>query len=82
VNENEPERRWRAVTLAVADGVTSVVLLLVLAALAWMTVADTLPPAWRLPSLEAEVFGVVGLLTVALLAVSGLALLQARHRPG
>jgi hypothetical protein len=81
VKANDPTRRWGALTLAVADGATSVVLLLVLAALAWMTVADTLPPAWRLPSLEAEVVGVVGLLSVALLAVSGLALVQERHRP-
>jgi hypothetical protein len=67
--------------LAVADGFTSVVLLLVLAALAWMAAADALPASWRLPSLQAEVLIVLGLLTVALVSVSGLALLHTRRHP-
>jgi hypothetical protein len=67
--------------LAAADGFTSVVLVLVLAALAWMPAADALPASWRLPSLQAEVLVVLALLTVALISVSGLALLHTRRRP-
>jgi hypothetical protein len=66
--------------LAVADGFTSVVLLLVVAAVAWMTVADALPASWRLLSLEAEILGILALLSVALGAVSALALVHTRHR--
>ncbi len=79
---SEPDRQPQStLALAVADGFTSVVLLLVLASLAWMPVADALPASWRLLSLEAEILVVLALLTVALLAVSGLALLHTRHRP-
>lgn len=60
------------------EWVTTVVLALVLAALAWMLVADILPSSWHLLSLEAEILGVLGLLTGALLSVSALALLHTR----
>jgi hypothetical protein len=65
--------------LALADGFTSFVLLLVVAAVAWMTVADSLPGSCRLPSLEAEILCVLALFTVALAAVSALALLRTRQ---
>jgi hypothetical protein len=68
-------------TYPLLEWVTAVVLLLVLAALTWMAVADFLPASWRLLSLEAEILGTLLLLTVALLSVSVLALLSTRNRP-
>jgi hypothetical protein len=79
MSESDPQAQ-SAWALAVADGFTSVVLLLVVAAVAWMAVADVLPASWRLLSLEAEILGILALLTVALSAVSALALLHTRHR--
>jgi hypothetical protein len=64
----------------VLEWVTTVVLVLVLAALAWMPLADILPSSWHLLSLEAEILGVLGLLTGALVSVSVLALLHTRNR--
>ena len=46
------------------EWLTAVVLLLVLAALGWMTVADYLPPSWRLLSLEGEILVALGEHTV------------------
>jgi hypothetical protein len=63
------------------EWVTAVVLVLVLAALGWMAVADLLPDSWRLLSLEGEILVLLGLLTTALVLVSVLALLQTRERP-
>jgi hypothetical protein len=68
-------------TFPVLEWITALVLVLVLAALAWMAVADLLPASWRLLSLEAEILGVLGLLAAALLSVSVLALLHTRDRP-
>jgi hypothetical protein len=67
--------------VAALEWVTAVVLVLVLAALAWMAMADYLPAWGRLLSLEAEILGVLGLLTAALLFVSVLALLHTQDRP-
>jgi hypothetical protein len=60
---------------------TAVILVLVLAALGWMVVAEYLPQSWRLLSLQAEILGVLALLTAALLFVSVLAILHTRDRP-
>jgi hypothetical protein len=69
-----------SIALFLLEGLTAIVLLLVLASLPWMAVADQLPEVWRLP-LEAEILGVLGLLTAALVFVSVLALLHTRDRP-
>lgn len=71
----------RSTWFLLLEWITAIVLLLVLAALAWMAAADRLPAAWRLGSLEAEIVGVLGLLTAALLFVSILSLLHTRDRP-
>jgi hypothetical protein len=63
------------------EWVTAVVLMLVLAVLVWMPVAEYLPRAWRFISLEVEILCVLGLLTAALSFVSVLALLPTRNRP-
>ena len=57
---------------------TSVILLLVLAALGWMIVAAYVPEWGRLASLELEVIGIVSLLLAALVLVSVVALLHTR----
>jgi hypothetical protein len=62
------------------EWLTAGVLGLVLVALGWMAVADRLPTTWRLLPIEVEIFGVIGLLTAALLMVSVLALLHTRDR--
>jgi hypothetical protein len=62
------------------EWVTAAVLVLVLVALGWMAAADHLPASCRLPSLEAEILGMLGLLTTALLLVSVLALLHTQDR--
>jgi hypothetical protein len=75
------DRQPRAsISLFLLESLTAIVLLLVLASLPWMAVVDQLPAAWRL-SLEAEILGVLGLLTAALVLVSVLALLHTRDRP-
>jgi hypothetical protein len=61
------------------EGVASGVLLLVLAALAWMIVAAYVPEWGRLASLEFEVIFILALLLAALLAVSVVALLHTRR---
>jgi CHASE2 domain-containing sensor protein len=75
------QRQEGLTTFPLLEWVTAFVLALVLAALAWMAVADLLPVSWRLLSLEAEILGALGLLTAALLLVSVLALLHTRDRP-
>ena len=81
-NESLPDERQRdSTSLPLLERGTAVVLVLVLAALGWMAVADLLPGSWRLLSLRAEILGVLGLLTTALLLVSVLALLHTRDRP-
>ncbi len=55
-------------------------LLLVMAALGWMSVASYVPEWGRLESLDLEVFLVVGLLLATLLLVSVVALLHTRQR--
>jgi len=80
VTTRESDRQVQTWALAMAEGFTSVVLLLVVAAVAWIAVADALPVSWRLLSVEAEILGILALLTVALGAVSALALLHTRHR--
>ena len=82
LNETMPDQRLQGLTtFPVLEWFTALVLMLVLVALAWMAVADLLPASWRLLSLEAEILGVLGLLTAALLSVSVLALLHTRDRP-
>jgi ethanolamine permease len=64
------------------EWVAAAALLLVLAALGWMALAERLPAWGRLPSLEAEILLVLGLLTAALLLVSVLALRHTRRSRG
>jgi ethanolamine permease len=62
-----------------AERLTAVVLGAVLLAVVWMVAVAYQPLGWmRLPSPEAEVVAVVGLLTLALLLVSAVALLHTR----
>jgi hypothetical protein len=82
MNQASPDRGLRGLTaILMLEWVTAFVLVLVLAALAWMAAADVLPASWRLLSLEAEILAALGLLTGALLCVSVLALLHTRYRP-
>jgi hypothetical protein len=84
VKMNQPlldQRLEGLTTFPMLEWITAFVLMLVLAALAWMAVADLLPASWRLLSLEAEILGTLGLLTAALLSVSVLALLHTQDRP-
>jgi hypothetical protein len=82
MNQPLPDQGMRGLTtFPVLEWATAFVLVLVLAALAWMAVADLLPASWRLLSLEAEILGVLGLLTAALLSVCVLALLHTREWP-
>ena len=61
------------------ERLAAVVLGAVLLCVAWMVAVAYQPLGWmRLPSLEAEVVAVVGLLTLALLLVSAVALLHTR----
>ena len=60
------------------ERLTAAVLVLVILALGWMIVAEALPNALRLASVEAEVLVVGALLLLALTLVSGLALLHTR----
>jgi hypothetical protein len=69
----------RSLPASLLEWFTTGVLVLVLAALGWMAVADLLPTPWHLVSLEIEIFGVLGLLTAAILLVSVLALLHTRN---
>jgi len=62
------------------ERLTTVVLVLVLAALAWMAVADSLPAPWRLLAIEVEIAGILGILIAALLLVGLLALLHSHDR--
>jgi hypothetical protein len=62
------------------EWLTTGVLVLLLAALGWMAVADLLPATWRLLPLEVEIFAVLGFLTAAILLISVLALLHTRDR--
>jgi hypothetical protein len=82
INQPLPEQSLESwTTFRLLEWVTAFVILLVLAALVWMAVADLLPASWRLLSLEAEILGTLLLLTVALVSVSVLALLSTRNRP-
>ena len=65
--------------MKILEWTSGIVLLLVLAALAWMVVAEYLPSSWRVLSLEGEIFVALGLLTAALTFVSVLALLHTRQ---
>jgi ethanolamine permease len=67
-----PPRRGLIRTLA--EGVTAAVLVLVLAALAWMVLAAYRPETFGLASVEVEVVAVLALLGVALVLVSAVAL--------
>ncbi len=62
----------------VLERLTAAVLLLVLAALGWMVLAARFPAWAELLPLEAEIVLIVGLLTVALVLVSVVALLHTR----
>jgi len=75
------ERPQDSALILVLEWITATVLLLVLAVLAWMPVADFVPTSWRPLTLEVEIVGVVGLLIAALLLVSCLALLHTRTTP-
>jgi amino acid transporter len=74
-----PDERLRDSTaILVLEWITTAVLMLVLAALAWAAVPYLLPALWRPLMLQGEILGVLGLLTAALLFVSVLALLHTR----
>ncbi len=61
------------------ERLTAAVLVTVLLCVAWMAAAASPPLGWlRLPSVEAEVLIVLGLLTLALVLVSVVALLHTR----
>jgi hypothetical protein len=76
-NESLPEPQPRKSSLAqLLEWATAAVLILVLAALGSMAAGDRLPEALRLPSVNAAILVVLGLLTAALLLVSVLALLH------
>lgn len=62
------------------EWVTAAVLVVVLAALGAMVAADLLPEPYRLPSADAVIVVVLGLLTAALLLVSVLALVNTQDR--
>jgi hypothetical protein len=76
------EQRSDSMGIVVLEWFTAAVLVVVLAALAAMSVIDLLPASWRVLSLEGEILAVVGLLCAALLLVSALALLRTRDRAG
>jgi hypothetical protein len=61
------------------EQLASAVLLLVLAALAWIILAASSPDWGRLASVELEVIGIVSLLVAALILVSIVALLHTRQ---
>lgn len=63
---------------ALLERLTVAVLLAVVAALGWMTLAAYAPDELRLPSLELEVVLVLGILGAALILVSLVALLHTR----
>jgi hypothetical protein len=77
IAEKSADRATVATTpFGVLEGITAVVLGLVPASLVWMTAAEYLPSWCRLPSVELEIYGVLLLLSAAILLVSVLALLQ------
>lgn len=63
------------------ERLTAVVLVLVIAAVVWMLIVAAEPSWLRLPSVEMEAVLVLGLLTLALVLVSVVALLHTRQ-PG
>ena len=75
-----PERLREPKSYPLLELVTAIVLVLVLAALGWMAMADHLPQSWRLLSLEAEIIGILAILITTLVLVSTLALLQTQDR--
>jgi hypothetical protein len=80
-NDPLPEKRPRdSITIPVLEWITAAVLVLVLASLAWMAVADFLPASCRPFWLEVEILSVLGLVIAALLFVSVLALLHTHDR--
>jgi hypothetical protein len=60
------------------ERVTACVLCLVVAAVAWMSLVAYLPGWFRFGSVEVEIIAMTGLLAVALILVSVLALLHTR----
>jgi hypothetical protein len=61
------------------EGLTTIILVGFLLALAWITVSPFMPGWGFLPTTEAEVIAVLGLLTAALVLVSVVALLHTRR---
>jgi hypothetical protein len=76
--ETDSPRRPDGLLMAVLERVAAGLLLLILAALGWMTLVSYNPEWGRLGSLELEVVLVVGLLLAALVLVSVVALLHTR----
>jgi hypothetical protein len=74
---SEERRELHPLTLWL-ERLTAVVLVAVLLAVAWMAVVAYQPQWLRLASVEAEAVVVLGLLTLALLLVSVVALLHTR----
>lgn len=77
-SSGHPSPNGREQSGSLLELITAAVLVLVLAALAWMVAAAYWPGQFRLASIEVEVVTVSALLTAALLLVSVVALLHTR----
>jgi hypothetical protein len=66
----------RKTSFGLLEAITAVVLAMVPPMLLWLVIAESLPVWCRLPSVELEIYGVLILLSAAILLVSALALLQ------
>jgi hypothetical protein len=65
--------------VSLLERLTGIVLILVLIAVGWMVLVTLMPALPRLMSVEAEVLGMVGLLTASLVLVSVVALAHTRR---
>ncbi|HLJ11892.1 MAG TPA: hypothetical protein VKU82_11920 [Planctomycetaceae bacterium] len=68
----------RPILVRLLEAAASTVLLAVLVSLGWMIIASYRPEWGRLASLETEVAAIVGLMLLALVLVSAVALLHTR----
>jgi ethanolamine permease len=76
--DEHARRLPRGAIRAFAEGLTALVLLLVLVAVAWMVLAAYLPQTFGLGSVETEIVAILVLLAVALVLVSAVALWHTR----
>lgn len=77
-SREQPEPTRSRGAIAILELIAATVLVLVISSLGWIILAASKPDWLRLPSLEAEVLVVLGLLVAALLLVSVVALRQTR----